>query len=184
MSFSRLTHPTANNPITRGLDAIPDDAINPVLLRSEILSEYARGTKPLEKPVTIALASVSEGGDTNYFIAFSGAPQGKKSPLKSPAPETITLSNGITYKVILEDSQVFPPVTYDGGKTNFRHAEQKLANYIYSNYSGSANVNMSIQNVSKEAGMCNGCRQNMPTISASNQNINLYIFEGTTGTGR
>jgi len=157
----------------QGLSDIPDQAINPAVLRPQ-LDRFIKASKV--DRYSLAVASVTENGRTEHILAVSG------KALKGNAPHTIDL-NGKTYKVVTTDSGSVPSVANGPNSTNFNHAEQKLASYIRDNYSGrNASVSLGVQNTSiNSPGMCLGCRQTIPDFASQNPNLQIDIFEGTTG---
>lgn len=91
--------------------------------------------------------------------------------------------NSVNYKVVVNDSESIPSVSTSTIQTNYNHAEQKLFSYIYDTYKGQkADVNIAVQNTSKnESGMCVGCGSTSQIFAKSNEDININIFQGTTG---
>lgn len=127
--------------------------------------------------VSYATASVTVNGKTEYYLSVSGKSWSGKSPDKVNI-------DGVNYKVIREDKNSFTSVgNIDSKKTNFNHAEQKLFNHIQDAYKGQkADVNMAIQNTSnRDPGMCVSCGYTSKNFAENNKNLNVKIYQGSTG---
>jgi hypothetical protein len=181
----RLTGPRATatnrppNLNVRGLDELPDPALNPNGARTAVSQHLRSGVDADD--VSVATASVTVNGKTEYFIGVSG------KSYSGAAPNTLTI-NGRTYTVVRSDSGSVAPVnmgTNANGTpiTNKNHAEQKLFSHIQDNYAGqNANVNVAVQNTSRQnPGMCQGCSTTSPNFAGNNSGFNVNMFHGTTG---
>ena len=134
------------------------------------------------KDISIALASVTINGKTEYFISVSG------KAWKGNAPDVVDI-NGTKYNVVRTDSGSLG--TADGGvkaADNFNHAEMKLASHINDTYGNTkADVNIAVQNTSNQvAGACSYCsgkqgNTSVGNLGALNPNMNINFYHGTTG---
>ena len=157
------------------LNKIPNNTLNTDIIRANINPLLKNRIDP--NNISIAVATVTNSrGQTINLIAVSG------QSLKGNAPSTVTI-NGKNYQVVNTDSGSIGSYVYAlPNKTNYNHAEIKLASYLQDNYKGQRiNVNMAIQNTSRRSvGMCNGCSQSMPDFARQNRNFNIKIYEGST----
>ena len=143
--------------------------------------KYIKGGESQVKNISIATAKVTtKGGVTENLLSVSG------KSWKGTAPKEVTI-DGIKYKVIVNDSQsvnTYTGVNSSGNSSwNYNHAEKKLASYIQDNYSGrGAKVEIGVQNTSADfPGMCVNCKSSMFDFGKNNPDINITIYEGTTG---
>ena len=130
------------------------------------------------KNISIAIASVTVNGKTDYYLSVSG------KSWRGDAPNMVNI-NGINYKVIREDNGSLGTVK---GQDNYNHAEMKLASHINSIYGGTnAKIDIAVQNTSDRiAGACPYCSGKkgetpVSKLGGMNPNMNVTIYHGTTG---
>ncbi|QPT32499.1 VENN motif pre-toxin domain-containing protein [Proteus penneri] len=159
------------------LKQVTDPALNLDSIRNAT-QQYLK--KPLQQDgaaVSYATASVTVNGKTEYYLSVSGKSWSGKSP------DTVNI-DGVTYKVIRDDKNSFTSVgNIESKRTNFNHAEQKLFNHIQDAYKGQkADVNMAIQNTSnRDPGMCVSCGYTSKNFAENNKDLNVKIYQGSTG---
>lgn len=154
-----------------------DPALNLNVIRQETKQYLKLGAQKEDAAVSYATASVTVNGKTEHYLSVSGKSWSGQSP------DTVNIG-GINYKVIRDDKNSFTSIgDIDAKKTNFNHAEQKLFNHIQDAYKGKeADVNMAIQNTSKrDPGMCVGCGYTSQNFAENNKNLNVTIYQGSTG---
>ncbi|EMT6385318.1 VENN motif pre-toxin domain-containing protein [Providencia rettgeri] len=166
-----------NNYQVHDLKQVNDPALNLDAVRNATQQYLKKSSQQDGAAVSYATASVTANGKTEYYLSVSGKSWSGKSP------DTVKI-DGINYKVIRDDNNSFTSVgNIDSKKTNFNHAEQKLFNHIQDAYNGQkADVNMAIQNTSsRDPGMCVSCGYTSQNFAENNKNLNVNIYQGSTG---
>ncbi|QPN89357.1 VENN motif pre-toxin domain-containing protein [Proteus vulgaris] len=174
---SQINGDKLNNYQVHDLKQVTDPALNLNVIRQETKQYLKLGAQKEDAAVSYATASVTVNGKTEHYLLVSGKSWSGQSP------DTVNIG-GINYKVIRDDKNSFTSIgDIDAKKTNFNHAEQKLFNHIQDAYKGKeADVNMAIQNTSKrDPGMCVGCGYTSQNFAENNKNLNVTIYQGSTG---
>ncbi|MEQ4923428.1 DUF637 domain-containing protein, partial [Proteus hauseri] len=167
--------PVLTNYRVLDLSKLNNTALDVDKIRAQTFRYLKADYKKDSSAVSYAIAAVTKGENTEYFLAVSGKAWSGRSP------QLINI-NGIIYKVISQDKKTTPSVlTTDN---NFNHAEQKIFDYLHRNNNGEKiKIALSIQNTSLNIpGMCIGCNKMSLNFAKLNQNYDITIYHGTIGT--